>query len=76
MMDIKKLFLLLMVVLLFVSASFSAIRVRGSYRKRGSYVASHYRSTPDKTKLNNWSAKGNVNPYTGKKGAKKAYKNE
>jgi len=31
-------------------------------------VESHRRSTADHTKLNNWSTKGNVNPYTGKKG--------
>jgi TPR repeat protein len=33
-------------------------------------VAPHYRSAPDHNPYNNWSTKGNVNPYTGKAGTK------
>lgn len=46
-------------------------RVSGYTTKRGTYVAPHYRSSPDRTKYNNYSSKGNYNPYTGKKGSVK-----
>ena len=45
--------------------------VNGYYRSDGTYVQGHYRSDPDNTTDNNWSTKGNTNPYTGKKGTKK-----
>jgi hypothetical protein len=48
----------------------SETSVRGYTRKDGTYVAPHQRTTPDGTKGNNWSTKGNVNPYTGKPGTK------
>lgn len=42
-----------------------------SYVKRdGTYVEGHMRSTPDGNFNNNWSTKGNVNPYTGAEGTK------
>ncbi len=47
--------------------------VSGYTKKSGTHVAPHHRTVPDKSKMNNWSAKGNINPYTGKKGAKKPY---
>jgi len=37
-------------------------------KKNGVFVKGYYRSLPDKNKLNNWSSKGNTNPFTGKKG--------
>lgn len=36
----------------------------------GTYVPGHYRSTKDNTYKNNWSTKGNTNPYTGVSGTK------
>ena len=39
-------------------------------KKSGTKVAAHNRSTKDATQRNNWSAKGNVNPDTGKVGTK------
>ncbi|WP_215647320.1 hypothetical protein [Desulfovibrio desulfuricans] len=45
--------------------------VRGYTKKSGTYVAPHKRTTPNKTKSDNYSTKGNTNPYTGKKGTKK-----
>lgn len=45
--------------------------VRGYTTKNGTYVAPHRQTNPDKSKLNNWSTKGNTNPYTGKPGTKK-----
>ena len=45
-------------------------RVKGSFRKKtGKYVAPHYRTKANSTKMDNYSTKGNVNPYTGKKGS-------
>jgi hypothetical protein len=41
---------------------------RGYTRRDGTYVTPHYSTNPDSTKLNNWSTKGNYNPYTGKPG--------
>jgi hypothetical protein len=46
----------------------SATRVKSHTTKKGTYVPSHRRTNPDKSKNNNWSTKGNVNPDTGKKG--------
>jgi hypothetical protein len=43
---------------------------RGYTTDRGTYVAPHYSTNPNGTKLDNWSTKGNVNPYTGKVGTR------
>lgn len=48
--------------------------VRGYTRSNGTYVAPHYQTNPDSTRLNNWSTIGNVNPYTGKPGTVDPYK--
>jgi hypothetical protein len=48
------------------------VRVKGYFRKDGTYVEPHYRTAPDKSTLNNWSTEGNVNPYTGEVGTKPA----
>ncbi len=69
----KKLFLILTLLAAFTFSSFSAyavVSVRGYYRSNGTYVAPHYRSNPDGNFYNNWSTKGNVNPYTGEAGTK------
>lgn len=47
-----------------------SVYVHGYLKKDGTYVAAHYRSKPDGNFYNNWSTKGNYNPYTGKKGTK------
>ena len=44
------------------------VHVGGYLRSNGTYVEPYYRSAPDGNFFNNWSAKGNVNPYTGKPG--------
>lgn len=51
-------------------SSGGAVHVRGYTRKDGTYVRPHYRSRPDGNFSNNWSTKGNVNPYTGETGTK------
>ena len=46
--------------------AFAQVKVKGYYRKDGTYVKPHYRSNPDGNPYNNWSYPGNTNPYTGK----------
>lgn len=55
-------------VLFGVADAAAQVRVKGYTRKDGTYVAPHYRSTPNSSKYDNYSTKGNYNPYTGKKG--------
>lgn len=50
------------------SRSAGAVKVKGYYRKNGTYVAPHYRSKPNSTKADNYSTKGNTNPFTGMPG--------
>lgn len=44
--------------------------VRGYSTKTGTYVAPHRRTNPNKTQRDNYGAKGNYNPSTGKTGTK------
>jgi hypothetical protein len=62
--------LLTLVMFLTPSVSFAVGQhtVRGHVTKKGSYVQPHRRTNPDRSRSNNWSSKGNVNPYTGKTG--------
>jgi hypothetical protein len=48
----------------------SPVDVKGYTKKDGTYVGPHHRSAPDSSKSNNWSTKGNINPYSGKPGTK------
>ena len=45
--------------------------VKGYTKRDGTYVAPSHATNPDVTKSNNWSQKGNSNPYTGKEGTKR-----
>ena len=47
-----------------------SVHVKGYIKKNGTYVTPHRRTSPSKTKRDNWSTKGNMNPYTGKEGTK------
>lgn len=65
--------LLACVFLLFIhvnGALAKQVRVKGYYRSNGTYVQPSYRTAPDRNPYNNWSTKGNVNPYTGQPGYK------
>lgn len=55
------------------SSSGGSTSVRGYTTKSGKAVAPHQRTTPNGSKQDNWSTKGNVNPYTGKSGIKNPY---
>lgn len=47
--------------------------VKPHFKKDGTYVEGHRQTNPDSNKTNNWSSKGNANPYTGKEGTKDPY---
>lgn len=63
-------------VFIFLSAALIAtvasaqVHVRGYTRSDGTYVAPHYRSSPNSTTSDNYSTRGNVNPYTGAVGTR------
>jgi hypothetical protein len=60
---------LLLTVLLALSGAVHADKmVKGHVTKDGAYVAPHVRSSPNSYKFDNYSSKGNQNPYTGEKG--------
>lgn len=62
--------------LLFTSSvSAYSYKVKSYYKKSsGTYVQSYQRTSPNTTRYDNYSAKGNYNPYTGKKGYTSPYK--
>jgi hypothetical protein len=70
---------ILTISLLFLSGLISfanarSIRVKGyTRRSTGSYVQSYRRTSPNRNKWDNYSTKGNINPYTGKKGTVNPY---
>jgi len=43
---------------------------RGYTKKSGRYIGPHYRTKKNAIRQDNWSYKGNVNPFTGKIGSK------
>lgn len=66
----KKIVLLAFLSSIFTSFSFADTYVNGYYKKDGTYVAPHYRSSPNGSTYDNYSTRGNTNPYTGKRGTK------
>ena len=64
-------FVVVILVLVITTVANADVRVRGYYRNNGTYVQPHYRSNPDGIRSNNWSTRGNVNPYTGKRGTRR-----
>ncbi|MBK9415292.1 MAG: hypothetical protein IPN61_18060 [Bacteroidetes bacterium] len=64
------LFFVLVIFTLFCHAQTNShhVKVNGYYRKDGTYVQPYFRTAPNSTKADNFSTKGNVNPYTGKPG--------
>lgn len=72
----KRIICLTLAILFILSSTTFAktVRVKGGVTKSGIYRPPHYRTSPNRTKLDNWSTKGNVNPFTGKKGTVDPYK--
>lgn len=67
-----KLSLVAAVVAALALPAFADRRVRTYTTKRGAVVQSHSRTRENRTQVDNYSTKGNRNPYTGAKGSKKA----
>lgn len=70
----KRLMLLVVAMSVVSVCVAKTVRVKGSVSKSGQYREPHIRTSPNRTKLDNYSTKGNSNPYTGKKGTKDATK--
>lgn len=68
-----KYLLLIAALLLPTMAHAKSVRTRGYTKRNGTYVAPSHKTSPNKTKADNYSTKGNVNPYNGKKGTENAY---
>lgn len=68
-MKINKLIMTICILLISGSA-FADVYVPYYERKDGTPVPQHYRSSPNDTKSDNWSTKGNRNPYNGREGTK------
>jgi hypothetical protein len=47
-----------------------SVHVDGYTKRDGTYVAPHWRSAPNTTTQDNWTTRGNVNPYTGVEGTR------
>ena len=67
---------LLLSLFSFAITAEAGTRVRGYVKpSTGSYVAPHYKTSQNKSKFDNYSSKGNYNPYTGKSGTVDPFKN-
>lgn len=65
----RKLIALALAVFLLTTSLAFAERVRGYYRKNGTYVSGYNRSDRNSTVRDNYNYKGNTNPYTGQTGS-------
>ena len=63
----KKLLLAVLAVALMTTLAFAG-QVKGYTRSNGTYVQGYERSSPNSTVQDNYSYKGNSNPYTGRQG--------
>lgn len=74
--------LAVLLVMVAVSVSFADQRVKGYYRDsdgdgyRERYVDSYNRTTPNNNPYDNYSTRGNTNPYTGQPGYVDPYRNQ
>ena len=55
-----KIILLLLVALIFTDVVFAGTYVRGYVKRDGTYVSGHYRSTPSRLKLKNYTAQKSI----------------
>lgn len=65
----------IVLAIILAAMSFSAaaqVQVKGHFKKDGTYVAPSVRSAPNNTQADNYSTKGNVNPYNGNAGTVEA----
>jgi len=57
--------------LLWFTPAVAETYVNGYTKSNGTYVQGHYRSSPNSSRWDNYSSKGNSNPYTGKKATRR-----
>lgn len=55
------------------AACYGSTWVNGYYRADGTYVSGHYRSCPNGSTRDNWTTRGNENPWTGTPGTRDPY---
>jgi hypothetical protein len=67
----KTLIILLLPCCLAAQVNPHSTKVHSYTKKDGTHVSSYHRTKSDGTTKNNYSHKGNTNPYTGKEGRKK-----
>lgn len=65
----KKIVMALALVAMMAGIGYADQNVRGYYKSNGTYVQPYVRSTPDSSYNNNYSVRGNTNPYTGEQGS-------
>jgi hypothetical protein len=63
----------MMLITSIVPAFSEDVWVNGYTRSNGTYVQGHYRSHPDGNAFNNYSTRGNYNPYNGQRGTVNPY---
>jgi hypothetical protein len=62
-------------VLLAAAPAFGQVQQRNGYvRRDGAYVPPSYSTRPDSSPFNNFSTRGNVNPYSGRQGTVDPYR--
>ena len=72
----SSLLLFVYISILASSPGFSnSVNVKGYTRKDGTYVQPSQRTAPNSTRNDNFSTRGNINPYTGKAGTKQPGEN-
>ena len=57
-------------LMMFAAPVLADVLVQPYYKKDGTYVPRHYRSSPNRSYNDNWSVSPNTNPYTGKRGTR------
>jgi hypothetical protein len=66
---VKKYLIAVLLLSLFLPAWAEAKYTRSYVRRDGTFVSGYRSSRPDRNRWNNYSSKGNINPYTGKRGS-------
>jgi len=67
---VKTLFATVLIMVSAFASATSSHSIRGHVTKKGTYVAPSHATNPNKSTRDNYSHKGNVNPYTGKNGVR------
>ncbi|MBB5443654.1 MULTISPECIES: hypothetical protein [unclassified Paraburkholderia] len=68
--DLKKLTIATLLAIAATSAAHADTYVNGYTRRDGTYVQGYNRTEPNYTRNDNYSTRGNYNPYTGQEGHK------